>query len=128
MATIFTNQRALLLIGSILSTLTLAFVIFQLSFDPAKESERHRVAAKELWYVREEYIHLLADIKADPGAVDIPKRRDELTEELKRIYSVAPDTSSAAYRQAQTALKISEDMTFSNEEIDRFLPDSLHAG
>jgi hypothetical protein len=123
---IFTNQRALLLIGSILSTLTLAFVIFQLSFDPAKESERHRAAAKELWYVREQYINLLADIKSHPDAVNIPQRRDELIDELKRIYSVAPDTSSAAYRKAQTALKFSEDITFSNEEIDRFLPDSLH--
>jgi SMODS and SLOG-associating 2TM effector domain family 4 len=122
---IFTNQRALLLIGSILSTLTLAFVIFQLSFDPAKESERHRAAAKELWYVREQYINLLADIKSDPNSVNISQRRDELIDELKRIYAVAPDTSSAAYRRAQTALKISEEMTFSNEEIDQFLPDSL---
>jgi hypothetical protein len=124
--TIFTSQRALLFVGSVLATLTLAFVIFQLSFDPAKESERHRGTANELWYVREQYINLLADIKSDPGSIDIPRRRDELVDELKRIYAVAPGTSSASYRKAQTALKISGDMTFSNEEIDRFLPDSLH--
>jgi SMODS and SLOG-associating 2TM effector domain family 4 len=83
------------------------------------------VTAKELWFVREQYVHLLTDIKADPSSVDIPRRRDELVDGLKRIYAVAPDTSSAAYKKAQFALKVSEDMTFSNEEIDQFLPDSL---
>lgn len=124
--TIFTNQKVLLYIGSILSTLTLAFVIFQLSFDPAKEAERHRATAKALWYVREKYIHLLTDIKANPSGINIPQRRDELVEELRRIYDLAPDTSSHAYRAAQKALKINEDMTFRNEEINHFLPDSLH--
>jgi hypothetical protein len=124
--TIFTNAHALLYVSSILSTLTLAFVIFQLSFDPANEAERHRTTAKALWYVREKYVHLLADIAANPDAVNIPARRDELIEELKKIYEFAPDTSGRAYKAAQKALKISEDMTLSNDEINKFLPDSLH--
>jgi len=125
-STIITNQKALLYAGSILSTLTLAFVIFQLSFDPAKEAERHRATANALWYIREKYIHLLTDIKANPNSVDIPNRRDELMEELKKVYDLAPDTSSRAYKAAQKALKINEDMTFSNDEINHFLPESLH--
>ena len=47
-STIITNQKALLYVGSILSTLTLAFVIFQLSFDPAKEAKRNRATANAL--------------------------------------------------------------------------------
>ena len=43
-------------------------------------------------------------------------------EELKKVYDLAPDTSSRAYKVAQKALKINEDMTFSNEEINHFLP------
>jgi hypothetical protein len=125
-STIITNQKALLYTGSILATLTLAFVIFQLSFDPASEAERHRATAKALWYVREKYIHLLTDVKVAPGGVDVPRRRDELMEEVRKIYDLAPDTASRAYRAAQKALKINEDMTFSNEEINNFLPDSLH--
>lgn len=124
--TIFTNQKVLLYVSSILSTLVLAFVIFQLSFDPASEADRHRSTAQALWYVRERYIHLLADVKADPTGVDIKQRRDELTDELKKIYDLAPDTSSKAYKAAQKALKVSEDMTFSDDEINAFLPKSLH--
>lgn len=65
-------------------------------------------------------------VAASPEAVDVPARRDELIEELKKIYEFAPDTSSKAYRAAQRALQISEDMTFTNDEINKFLPDSLH--
>ncbi len=37
----------------------------------------------------------------------------------------APRTNSNAYRKAQDALKYREDMTFSVEEIDAFLPEAL---
>jgi hypothetical protein len=127
LTTVITNEKVLLYIGSTMSAITLAFVIFQLSFDPEKEAERHRGVAKELWYLREKYVNLLTDIKTDPDRVDIPRRRDELIEELRLIYRFAPDTSSRAYKAARTALKINEDMTFGDEEIDRFLPNSLHA-
>jgi hypothetical protein len=126
LTTVFTNVHALLYVSSVLSTLTLAFVVFQLSFDPAKESERHRTTAKALWYIREKYVLLLTDISANTAAVDVPARRDELIEELKNVYEFAPDTSSKAYKAAQKALKISEDMTFTDDEINNFLPDSLH--
>jgi hypothetical protein len=125
LSAVITNQKVLLYVGSGLAGIALAFTIFQLSFDPAKDAERHRSAANELWYVREKYIHLLTDIATDPASVDIVRRRDELMEELKAIYKLAPDTTGRAYRRAQQALQINEDMTFANEEINRFLPDSL---
>jgi hypothetical protein len=125
LSTIITNQKSLLYVGSALAALALAFTIFQLSFDPGSEAERHRATAKELWYVREKYIHLLADIAKNSEAIDISSKRDELVDELKLIYKFAPDTTSRAYEKAQRALKISEDMTFSSEEIDRFLPSGL---
>ena len=51
--------------------------------------------------------------------------RDELIEELHSIYSGAPSTNYKAYRKAQDALKQYEDMTFSDAEIDAFLPNEL---
>ena len=46
-------------------------------------------------------------------------------EDLHLVYSSAPSTSYQAYREAQKALKQNEDMTFSDEEIDAFLPNEL---
>ncbi|MGK2957884.1 MAG: hypothetical protein ACSLFB_05690 [Acidimicrobiales bacterium] len=50
-------------VASGLSALALAFVIFQFSFDPAGEGDKHRIAAKELWYLREQYCNLLTDVR-----------------------------------------------------------------
>jgi hypothetical protein len=41
------------------------------------------------------------------------------------VYSGAPSTNYKAYTQAQKALKELEDMTFSDDEIDAFLPTEL---
>ena len=126
LATIITDARLLLYVSSALSALTLAFVIFQLSFDPDRAAERHRTAANELWYVREQYASLVADVRRGVAENDLAKRRDTLTEQLKAIYAQAPDTSRKAYRRAQEALKVKEDMTFSVAEINQFLPKDLH--
>lgn len=119
------DERALLIVGALLSAASVAFTIFQLSFDPQRTAERHRTTANQLWYIREQYLILLADLQ-EGAAVDLPVRRAGLVEDLKSIYEQAPDTGSRAYRRAQKALKVDEDMTFTDAEIDRFLPPSLH--
>ena len=125
-STIVTNEIILAYISAALATLTLAFTIFQLSFNPEEKAEKHSQLAKELWYVREKYINLMADIKNGRINDDtVAMRRNELIEELKLIYKFAPTTSPKDYKQAQQALKINEEMTFSDDEIDQFLPTEL---
>ncbi|EHW92744.1 hypothetical protein ECDEC11A_1805 [Escherichia coli DEC11A] len=41
------------------------------------------------------------------------------------MYSGSPSTTFEAYKKAQDALKNKEDLTFSEEEIDAFLPKEL---
>ncbi len=127
LSTVITNQRAFLYVSAALSAASLMFVIFQLSFDPGREAERHRSTANELWYVREQYVNLLVGIKTSQNDPGIAERRDRLIEELRAIYKLAPNTTSRAYRKAQKALKINEEMTFTDAEIDEFLPNALHA-
>jgi vacuolar-type H+-ATPase subunit D/Vma8 len=55
-------------------------------------------------------------------------QRDSLVAELRDIYKRAPSTNSKAYMKAQDALKNREDMTFSDAEIDAFLPKELKRG
>lgn len=125
-STIITDEIRLAYISAIFSALVLAFTIFQLSFNPEAEAEKHRQTAKELWYIREKYVNLMADIYNNQINDDIiKKQRDKLIEELKFIYKFAPITSSKAYQKAREALKINEELTFSDEEIDQFLPSEL---
>jgi hypothetical protein len=58
-------------------------------------------------------------------AGQIRDRRDQLEKEAVDAYAVAPDTSPKAYKKAQASLQIQEDMTFSDDELNRFLPISL---
>ena len=44
---------------------------------------------------------------------------------LAALYEGAPQTDGKAYKEAQRRLKEMEDMTFTDDEIDCFLPLSL---
>ncbi|WFR72477.1 SLATT domain-containing protein [Prescottella defluvii] len=119
------DETAFVIASVVLATLTLAFTIFQLSFDPAQDAARHRAAAKSLLSVRDRYVNLIADAMAGMPAADLRTRRDELQQELDDLYQHAPDTTWRAYDRARTALKDNEEFTFSADEIDLFLPEGL---
>jgi hypothetical protein len=48
-----------------------------------------------------------------------------LNEQLVNTYKGAPKTINKAYSMASKALKENEEFTFSDGEIDKFLPESL---
>lgn len=125
-ATVGTKDTSWLVVSLILSTLSAGFAVFQMSFDPLKKAAGHRAAAKQLLGIRNQYLHLMADIvDGSLAASEIRDRRDQLEKEAVDAYAVAPDTSPRAYEQAQASLQIQEDMTFSDDELNRFLPISL---
>ena len=51
--------------------------------------------------------------------------RNILNEELVNTYRGAPKTINKAYEIASKALQKNEEFTFSDEEIDKFLPETL---
>jgi hypothetical protein len=96
-------------------------------YDLGAIAQRHADVAVEIWDIRESYLSLLADLRLE-GIVDVEgirKVRDELQGRLKEAYKTAPRTNSKAYTKATKALKECEEMTFSDEEIDKFLPKQL---
>jgi hypothetical protein len=127
---LITSERGLEIVSAVLSALSLAYAISQLSFDPAKQAEQHRSTARALWYIREQYIVLLVDLAGPRESIDVndvEDRRDRLLMDLKAVYDAAPDTTSKAYMAAQKALKVNEEMTFSRSEIDNFLPTAMRS-
>lgn len=125
-ATVGTDEPFWLGASLVLATLSAAYAVFQLSFDPHKKAENHRAAAKQLLVIRNQYVHLMADILEGILTPDqIRARRDELEKETADAFLVAPDTSDRAYRKAQKALQVDEDMTFGDEELNMFLPTAL---
>jgi len=116
-------------ISALFSTVLLGLNAYTKDFDPGQVAQEHKGIADRLWVVRERYFSLLTDISGGLISDDeVRNLRDELQDETASIYEAAPRTFAAGYLDAQKALKVNEDLTFSDEEIDQFLPDSLKRG
>ncbi|RYY25866.1 MAG: SLATT domain-containing protein [Sphingomonadales bacterium] len=114
------------LVTALLSLGSLWISSYMKGFDPGATAQKHRDAAANIWPVRESYLSLLTDLRSGSiDAAEAMRRRDALQERLAAIYKAAPQTNGKAYGDAQAALKDREDLTFSDAEIDAFLPASL---
>ncbi len=114
-------------LGVVISTLLLALNTYTKDYDLGELAQKHKQAANDLWIIRETYLSLIADISAgDIEVSSIRERRDELLEDLHNAYTGSPATNYKSYRKAQVALQKMEDMTFSDEELNGFLPKELH--
>jgi len=113
-------------IGVFISTILLILNSYTKNYDLGELAQKHKHAANEIWLIRENYLSLLTDLKISESTLEeIQKKRDLLLESLHSVYAGSPSTTFAAYKKAQKALQSQEDMTFSNEEIDAFLPTEL---
>ena len=124
---VFDRSSAFFTYGTLLLSVGMLILnSYAKDLNPGAEAQKHREAAADLWNVRESYLSLLTDIR-DPNMqlAKLRTRRDELQAQLHKIYKSAPRTDDEAYGKAQTALKENEELTFSDAEIDAFLPAPL---
>jgi hypothetical protein len=104
----------------------LALNSYTKNYDIGELAQKHKQAASDLWIIREKYLSLLVDLAMKEKPLEaLQEQRDRLVEELHAVYSGAPSTTLPAYKKAQEALKKLEDMTFTDAEIDAFLPKEL---
>lgn len=126
LAIILGAGNAGVVIGVLVSTALLVLNAYTKNYDLGELAQKHKQSANDLWIIREKYLSLITDLRM--GEIPLEKLqqiRDELLQELHAVYSGAPNTTYLAYRKAQEALKTLEDLTFSDEEIDAFLPKEL---
>ena len=114
------------LAGIVVSTILLVLNAYTKNYDLGELSQKHKQAANDLWIVREKYLSLLVDLRMGEKPLEtLQEQRDCLVDELHQVYTGAPSTTVEAYQKAQKALKLLEDMTFTDSEIDAFLPKEL---
>lgn len=122
-ASLFGDAVYATVLSAILSAISLGINLFLKNYDLGKQAQQFSDSANKLWVIREKYLSLLTDIRiGTPDITELQKKRDELQESLSEIYKIAPRTSYKAYAAASKSLKELEEMTFSDEEIDKFLP------
>ncbi|AXE36752.1 SLATT domain-containing protein [Chromobacterium phragmitis] len=116
-------------VGVIVSTALLVLNAYTKNYDLGELAQKHKQAANDIWLIREQYLSLLTDLAAEVKTKEeIQAERDRLVVALHGVYAGSPSTTYTAYSKAQEALKHNEDMTFSDAEIDAFLPNELRRG
>lgn len=124
--TILGKNQLSAILSIIVSTLLTILNTYTKDYDLGAISQRHTEAASQLWSIRESYFSLLTDIKTRKLDIEkIMNKRDILQKELADIYQGAPRTNIKAYRAAVKGLKVDEELTFTDKEIDMFLPKEL---
>ena len=128
-AAVFGAGKIGALVGILVSTALLILNACTKNYDLGELSQKHKQAGADLWVIREKYLSLITDLRMGEKPIKtLIKERDDLLNELHSVYYGAPTTTYQAYKKAQEALKKLEDMTFSDEEIDAFLPKELNKG
>lgn len=121
------NKTVWKLVAAIVSTLLLALNLILKNSNYSGDAKQHQLASDDLWYVRERYISLLTDFDT-MLTEDIIAKRDELMDEVDRIYRNYPKADSKSYKVAQNSLQNKEEQFFNTEEIDKILPENLRIG
>lgn len=126
-AVVVTLQPAYAIAAAGCASLAVGAELVQLGFSFDRSAGAHRACSARLWQIREQYRALLADLS--DGAITVEaarERRDELMATLHRIYENAPPADRSVYQAARQAQAVTDDSALTDQEIDRFLPDSLH--
>ncbi|TDE46866.1 SLATT domain-containing protein [Flavobacterium rhamnosiphilum] len=113
-------------LAALFSTTLLCLTLYSKDYNLLALAEKHKQAALDILEVREKLLSLLVDIRiGNKNVNDYQLERNKLNEQLVNTYRGAPKTINKAYKIASKALQKNEEFTFSDEEIDKFLPESL---
>ena len=121
---VVSNEMIAVWIGGIFATLLLAINLFYKDFNIASEMSQHRKSSDNLWLIRGQYVSLLTDFDSLKKS-EIARKRDKLQLKIGNIYKESPKTDSKVFKKVQTALKVNEEQFFSNDELDKLLPEHL---
>ncbi len=109
---------------AILATLATMATLINESFNPEHAITDHKRCARALWFMRERYINLIADLddqRISPQEARLI--RDELLREVFEIYRNAPNTSERAFLIAKAELKMKDDTSGMPDDIQDVILD-----
>lgn len=125
-AVAFTGLQAYGIVTAVAAASAAAVLLVRVVFDFERSANVHRACSARLWYIREQYRAVLADLRDELLTVDAAReKRDALMAAFHAVYEAAPPADRAAYEAARKALPASDGAELSDEELDRFLPASL---
>ena len=116
-------------LGLVFTASSLIFNFYQ-KVDLCELKLQHRIAAEAYKQLRDEYMMLIEQIMSNSVQEnELRSKSTQLQIEYSRIGKSTPTTTGDDYAEAQNGLGIgsndNEEFTWSNDEINRFLPKEL---
>lgn len=125
-ATIFVDSFCTKVITAILSFATIFIAAYYKSFNIKEKALENKESANNFLVIRNELLFLIADIRMKKKSVEeLDSDYRAVLDKLNQLFLSAPPTTSKALNAADTALNENNEYTFSDEEIDKFLPLAL---
>ena len=122
----FVDEVALKIITTVFSAKCLFINTFYKTYNLRESRDSHKLSALEFLQLKNETICILSDIKLKKIELDeATKKRNEILLKYHDICKKSLSTCNRAVKKASKALKIQKDNTFSNDEIDSYLPIEL---
>lgn len=125
------NSPVFAIIAAAITVGEITFSLVQLNFDPERMAMAHKGSALRYLELRDKYMLLIADIMGGvANRKEIIAQRNVLQQEYQHVSSLAPQTDSEDYTEAQKRLNkrgavSGEEFTWSDDEINHFLPKEL---
>lgn len=118
-------------IGIVAGALELIFLIIDLTFGFHRQVADHKAYALKYLDLRSKYMALIADIMSSPTRLPENMARRDALNDAYQMLTDAPRTTEKDFIDTQKALNTagaggSGQFTWSDEEIDQFLPAELH--
>lgn len=116
-------------LGLILTGASLVFALFNKE-DLSMLLCNHKSVAEKYKSLRDEYMGLIEEVMSESeDEATLRGKKDALRKKYSQIGEVSPETTYKDYQRAQKALGLEgnsdEEFTWSNSEIDKFLPNEL---
>lgn len=125
-STIFCDSIWAKIIATVLSFVTVAITAYFKSFDIKEMEKQNKEYANKFLIIRNRLLHIICDIHMKKKDVEeINKEYISIMDKLNDLYIAAPLTTQEAVDRAAEALKVNKEYTYTDEEIDNFLPPSL---
>lgn len=122
-AVVFANNWFLKIATAIVSAISLFINTYFKTYDLKLLQKQHKKSAVDLLELREDYTTILCDIKMNKYTEEeLINKRDELIKRKIKIAKCTLDADEKAVDEASDNLKKRQDNTYSDEEIDSYLP------
>lgn len=123
---VFTDQFWLKLVSAIISFVTTTISAIITTFDYKSLAKTNKSYASKLLCCRNDLMLLLVKIRIkEQPAQKLIEEFEIIQKNIHDIYQDAPNTTNRAVKKAGEAIKENKDGTYSDEEIDELLPETL---